>query len=240
MTLHYHVTPITPVPALYELRGRNFMVSHARPDDIERVHAIGQTVAIDNGAFSKWMRGATTDWPGYHAFTDRWLDCPTTWAIVPDEIDAGTQEQDALIREWPHGKRQAAPVWHMDEPVSRLLRLCDEGWNRVCIGSTAEYRIVMSPAWEARMDEAFGEISRTFGRRIPPVHMLRGMACSGKRWPFFSVDSSDVAQNHNRPQNTPRGMADRWDALQCASGASFKPGRPMRRETLPLFQRELA
>ena len=24
----------------------------------------------------------------------------------------------------------------------------------------------------------------------------------------------DIAQNHNRPQNTPRAMADRWDAMQ--------------------------
>jgi hypothetical protein len=47
------------------------------------------------------------------------------------------------------------------------------------------------------------------------LHMLRGMSLSGSHYPFASVDSTDIAQNHNRPQNTPRKMADRWDGLQC-------------------------
>ncbi len=64
------------------------------------------------------------------------------------------------------------------------------------------------------MDEAFNELAKRH-RFLPWVHMLRGMQCSGKRWPFASVDSTDVAQNHNRPQNTARAMADRWDAAQC-------------------------
>lgn len=214
MTVHYHGTPITPLAALYQLSGRHFCVSHARPDDVVRVHRIGQGVMLDNGAFSVWKRGAVPDWPGFYHWCDHWLDWPCTWAVIPDEIGAGSQQQDALVREWPHGKRQAAPVWHMDEPISRLLRLCDEGWSRVCIGSTAEYAAVLSDAWQRRMDETWNEIARTFGRP-PPLHMLRGMQCSGLRWPFASVDSTDVAQNHNRPQNTPRAMADRWDAMQC-------------------------
>jgi len=210
--LHYHGTPITPVATLYELAGRHFCVSHARPDDVERVHLIGQSVMLDNGAFSKWKRGHATDWVAFYEWTDRWLDYPTTWAVIPDVIDAGSQEQDALIREWPHGER-GAPVWHMDEPIERLLRLCDR-WPRVCVGSTAEYATVLSDAWCRRMDAAFDALAARH-RRIPCLHMLRGMQLSGRRWPFASVDSTDVAQNHNRPQNTARAMADRWDAMQC-------------------------
>lgn len=236
MTLHYHVTPITPLTALYDLRGRCFMVSHARPDDVERAHAIGQSVALDNGAFSKWMRGAETDWPAYFTWTDRWLDCPTTWAIIPDEIGAGTQQQDALIREWPHGKRQAAPVWHMDEPISRLIKLCEQGWRCVCIGSTDIYRVVMSTLWKTRMDEIFSELARVFGRRIPAIHMLRGMQCSGLSWPFASVDSSDIAQNHWREQNTPRAMADRWDALQCGAATKWAVAPYVARSEAPLLE----
>ncbi len=237
MTLHYHGTPITPLTALYDLRGRCFCVSHARPEQVEKVHAIGQSVMLDNGAFSAWKRGHQTDWVGYYAWADRWLDCPTTWAVIPDEIDAGTQQQDALIREWPHGKRQAAPVWHIDEPIERLLALCEAGWSRVCIGSTDEYRVVLSSAWQARMDATFSELVRVFGRRTPPLHMLRGMQCSGLRWPFASVDSTDIAQNHNRPQNTPRAMADRWDTMQCGLTQNFSAGaygKP--RFQIPLFE----
>ncbi len=222
MTLHYHGTPITPLSTLYELAGRHFCVSHARPDDVARAHSIGQSVMLDNGAYSKWRSGHQTDWHAYYEWSDRWLHCPSTWAVVPDEIDAGSQQQEALLREWPHGKRQAAPVWHMDEPIPRLLRLAEAGWSRVCIGSTAEYAVVLSDEWAARMDDTFNALLRHFGR-VPPLHMLRGMQCSGERWPFASVDSTDIAQNHHRAQNTARKMADRWDAMQTPAFWSIRP-----------------
>ncbi len=193
------------------------------PMDVKRCHDIGQGVMLDNGAFSMWKSKKPTNWPKYYAWCDRWLDYPATWAIPPDVIDAPSQEQDALLNEWPHGKKQAAPVWHMDEPIFRLCRLIDDGWSRVCIGSTDQYRVVLSELWERRMDEAWDEIARTFGR-TPPIHMLRGMQCSGKRWPFASVDSTDIAQNHHLPHQSARSMADRWDAKQC-------PGRWLIRET---------
>jgi hypothetical protein len=218
--LHYHGTPITPLTALYEMAGRCFCVSHARPDDVDRVHRIGQSVMLDNGAYSVWKRGHATDWPAYYEWCDRWLAYPTTWAVIPDEIDAGTQQQDALLREWPHGDR-GAPVWHMDEPVHRLVRLTEE-WPRVCIGSTAEFAIVLADSWVRRMDEAWNEIAKRHAR-LPWIHLLRGMQLSGRQWPFASVDSTDVAQNHNRPQNTPRAMADRWDAAQCPGAWAMQP-----------------
>jgi hypothetical protein len=218
--IHYHGTPITPVAALYELSGRHFCVSHAAPQDVARCHAIGQSVMLDNGAFSKWKSGKATNWDAFYAWAEPWLACPTTWAVIPDEIDAGAQMQDALLREWPFGQK-GAPVWHMDEPLDRLLRLVDE-WPRVCVGSTAEYAVVLSYAWCRRMDEAWNRLAQA--RRFTPwVHMLRGMQCSGRQWPFASVDSTDIAQNHHRPQNTPRAMADRWDAMQTPARWEVRP-----------------
>ena len=166
---------------------------------------------LDNGAFSKWKSGKETDWPAFYAWAERWLSYPTTWAVIPDVIGEGSQAQDRLLREWPFGQK-GAPVWHMDEPVNRLLKLCDE-WPRVCIGSTDEYAVVLSPAWIRRMDEAWNEIAKRH-RFLPCVHMLRGMQLSGRHWPFASVDSTDIGRNHNRDQNTPRAMAERWDAMQ--------------------------
>jgi hypothetical protein len=218
--IHYHGTPITPVAALYELKGRHFCVSHAHPQDVERCHLIGQSVMLDNGAFSKWKADKATDWSAFYAWCDRWLDYPTTWAVIPDEIDAGAQMQDALLRDWPFGQR-GAPVWHMDESIDRLVRLT-ETWAKVCIGSTDEYAAVLSEPWVRRMDEAWNAIARAH-RRLPWVHMLRGMQLSGRRWPFASVDSTDVARNHNRMQNTPRAMVDRWDAMQCPGKWEYQP-----------------
>lgn len=220
MTIHYHGTPITPVAALYELAGRHFCVSHAAPQDVDRAHKIGQSVMLDNGAFSAWKSSRSTNWPAYYSWSERWLQSPSTWAVIPDEIDAGAQVQDALIRQWPHGEK-GAPVWHMDESTDRLLRLIDE-WPRVCIGSTEEYAVVLSEPWERRMDEAWNLIaqSRSF---LPNLHMLRGMQLSGLRWPFASVDSTDIGRNHNRPQNTPKAMAERWDARQVPISWTHRP-----------------
>lgn len=209
MMLHYHGGPITPAPALLSLAGKCFCVSHARPEQVKTMHQIGQSVMLDNGAFSKFTKGKKTDWDKYYAWCDQWLQYPTTWAVIPDEIDAGSQLQDALLSEWPHGER-GAPVWHMDEPVARILRLLDR-YPRVCIGSTGEYWRVLTDAWKARMDEAWTEIAKRH-TRIPWLHMLRGMQLSTCDWPFASVDSTDVAQNHHRKHNTARALAERWDA----------------------------
>ena len=67
-----------------------------------------------------------------------------------------------------------------------------------------------SAEWTRCGTYSFGRFART-----PPVHMLRGMQCAGMRWPFASVDSTDIARNHARKQNSARAMADRWDAMQC-------------------------
>ena len=109
--IHYHGTPITPIATLLTLAGRHFCVSHARPSDVRRVHQIGQSVMLDNGAFSQWKRGYKPDWASYYAWCDEWLDYPTTWAVIPDEIDAGSQMQDALLKEWPHGYPPGADIW---------------------------------------------------------------------------------------------------------------------------------
>ncbi len=212
MTIHYHGTPISPITALYELAGRCFCVSFAAPQDVSRCHQIGQSVMLDNGAFSQWKQGRPTNWPAFYAWAEEWLCFPETWAIIPDYIDAGAEVQDALLLQWPFGLK-GAPVWHMDEPIDRMIHLCDD-WPRVCIGSTKLYAEVLSDPWRRRMDETFDAIAARH-HFLPKIHMLRGMACCGQRWPFASVDSTDVARNHNRPQNTPRKMADRWDAIQC-------------------------
>jgi hypothetical protein len=66
--MHYHGTPITPRSALQSLAGRNFCVSFAAPADIAECHRIGQSVMLDNGAFSVWRRGLTVDW-------EAWVKC---------------------------------------------------------------------------------------------------------------------------------------------------------------------
>ena len=55
--IHYHGTPITPRTELYKMSGKHFCVSFYRPDDIDICLQIGQSVMLDNGAFSAFKKG---------------------------------------------------------------------------------------------------------------------------------------------------------------------------------------
>jgi hypothetical protein len=213
--IHYHGTPITPQGKLLELAGRNFCVSFAAPYQVAVCHEIGQSVMLDNGAFSFWRTGRPTDWDAYYDWAEPWLQYPTTWAVIPDVIDGSDEDNDRLIAQWFKRRMpKGAPVWHMHEPLDRLRRFCAGGFEKICIGSSGRYAIVGSDPWHRRMEQAMNAVC-TAGTVPCWLHMLRGMSLSGSGYPFASVDSTDIAQNHNRPQNTPARMADRWDGLQC-------------------------
>jgi hypothetical protein len=212
--LHYHGTPITPLAALQQLAGRCFCVSYARPDQVRQAHELGQSVMLDNGAYSFWRNRREPDWPAFMDWAEPWLDFPTTWAVIPDVIGGTETENDALLVAWRlRGMRKGAPVWHLHESLQRLRRLA-HGYERICFGSSGHFANVGTPWWHNRIAEAFDVIADPDGL-VPWVHMLRGMSQAGGPYPFGSVDSTDIAQNHSRPQNTAGRMAFARDARQC-------------------------
>lgn len=212
--IHYHGTPITPRSVLLELAGRHFCVSYASPRDAETCHLIGQSVMLDNGAFSFWRGRKIPNWEEYMDWAEGWLDYPTTWAVIPDVIDGTEAENDALLVSWwTRRLPKGAPVWHLHESLERLRRLA-HAYERVCFGSSGSFATVGTDWWHRRVSAAFDVIADEHGR-VPWVHMLRGMKLSGSHYPFASVDSTDVAKNHNRPRNLPDRMVARWDSLQC-------------------------
>lgn len=230
MTVCYIGTPVTPNSELLTLAGRHFCLSYFNRAkfSLPVMEGIASGLMLDNGAFSAWRAGIEfTDeyWDGYHAWVDPLLDRPTTWAVIPDAILMGSQEQDRLVRRWPHGNK-GAPVFHLYEdfiqPVSRLLRLLDE-WPRVCIGwaHPPKTHPITGPAFGRAMDGVWNEIAKRHAR-TPNVHMFRGTQLTQHRWPFASVDSTDIATNHHRPGNTARAMADRWDAAQCPARWEYR------------------
>lgn len=211
MTMHYHGTPITPRSVLHTLAGACFCVSYADPRDVELCHQIGQSVMLDNGAFSMWTIGKETDWSGFYRWAETWLDWPTTWAVPPDVIAGTAEENDALLAKWPFPRHKGYPVWHLHEPIDRLLRLLDE-WPRVCMGGSEQYKDIGSEAWHRRMDQAWNLIHS----RRPWIHMLRGMACLQMGYPFASVDSADVGRHHSQRRDSAKAMVDHWDSIQAA------------------------
>jgi hypothetical protein len=221
--IHLHGTPITPRARLLELAGRHFCVSYADPRDVQVCHEIGQSVMLDNGAFSFWRKNRPTDWGGFAEWARPWLDYQTTWAVMPDVINGTAEENDELIV-WlyAHAKdvwERSAPVWHMHEPIERFQRLC-HGYQRVCVGSSGQFAVVGDDRWHRRMEQAMNAVC---GNGPAPVwlHMLRGLALAGSDYPFASADSTSIARNHkgDNTRGTPRKdvrlMADRIDAKQC-------------------------
>jgi hypothetical protein len=229
--MHYHGTPITPRATFLALAGRSFCVSYADSRDVESCHEIGQSVMLDNGAFTFWRdkvegrqlsakgrAAAVGDWSGYYAWCAPWLEYRTTWAVIPDVIDGSEDENDELVEAWPFGAR-GAPVWHLHESLERLLRLAG-AWPLVCIGSSGAYATPGRPSWHARMVAAMNALC---GDGPPPcaLHMLRGLAQCGGPYPFASADSTSIAVNHAgnnvraTPRKDPRRMADEIDARQC-------------------------
>jgi hypothetical protein len=214
--IHYHGTPITPKEVLYDLAGRHFCCSFQAPQDVARVHAIGQSVMLDNGAFSAWTKGRRVDWQAWAEWVEPWLEYRTTWAVLPDSIEGSEGENDHLIAEWAWmlaGRGRVVPVWHLHENLTRLVRLSEQ-FGAICFGCSGQYAIIGSVSWHRRVSDAFDTLDREFGI-VPWVHMLRGMSLAGSQYPFASVDSTDVARNHSRPHQNALKMAARWDAIQC-------------------------
>lgn len=210
--IHYH-GGVLHVGALehWQYAGRNFCVSYAYPEHIRLYHEIGQSVAIDNGAFSLWKEGKPTDWPAFYEWVKPWLRYQTTWAIIPDVMDGTDEENDALVwewQEWCQGNNvepyKGAPVYHMPESLDRLDKLCDE-WDLVCLSiSSTKYGQINSPRWWDRMNEIMevacgdwetDEHGNVRGWPRARFHLLRGLAFSAGPFPLWSADSASVARS---------------------------------------------
>lgn len=267
------------------LRTFCFCVSYWRPDQIKLVSQIARRVMIDNGAFSIWMANlrARLKWikagrvgsepepvivdaafrAAYYEFVRFWMPrLPQgSFFVIFDEIDAGSQIQDALLDEVPSELLPFAwPVWHMDEPISRAIALSIR-YGRFCIGSTGEFMVVGSPDWRLRMDGLFNALVLEFGaktpqnQKFPLTHMLRGLQCEKDDYdlPFDQVDSTHLGRNHNRLDRMVGGITGwskqelfeeqlwRWERLSCPSSwppprlaySTRKPLAPVHQLTLP-------
>lgn len=208
--IHYHGTPLTPRRELMKLAGKHFCVSFARPEDADWCLQHGQSVMWDNGAFSAYTRGEPFRQVEYIEWLAARLHHPH-WCVVPDKIDGTVDEQREMIAGWPYRSELSAPVWHMGLSIDWLLELADT-WPRICFGSSGRYWQVGSDDWSRRSDEAWNALERRGAR--PWVHMLRGMALAGDKWPFASLDSVNVARNFKNTRTCPERMARRIDSVQ--------------------------
>ncbi len=197
--IHYHGGPITPdTAALKAWKGRHAFISYENPEQLPLASEVTQSFALDNGAFSVWSKSKKNrdDWSGYYEFIQRWKNHPRfSFAVIPDVIGGTSIENDALLKEWPHGNFVGAPVWHMNEPDERFVRLCHE-YPRVCIGSMGEYDAKRPRACRAKLRDLIKLVVDENGYPISHLHGLRMLNKDiFMHIPLSSADSTNVARN---------------------------------------------
>ena len=195
--IHYHGTPIggTGVDAAKFLQGRHALVPFPRKDHLGAVADYCQSFVFDNGAFSVWKRGETLDVDGYTRWCDDWHRHPGfDWALIPDVIDGTVEENDKMIAMWPK-HIPGVPVWHMNEPVWRLVQLAGQ-WKTVALGSSGEFSQPGSKVWWRRIEEVLPTICDEKGRPYCRLHGLRMLNPKVfTKIPFSSADSTNAAVN---------------------------------------------
>lgn len=203
--IHYHGGPITPdTCAIKAWAGRHAFISFAHAGQIGLAAEICQSFALDNGAFTKWKQagGAPIDWSAYYPFVKRWMNHPGfDFAIIPDVIDGGEADNDALLAEWPLGKFVGVPVWHMNESDDRFIRLCHE-YPRVAIGSCGEYDVRSPTKAVLRLKDIIRQVLDEHGQPVTKLHGLRMLNKDiFTKIPLASADSTNVAQNIGKDIN---------------------------------------
>lgn len=196
--IHYHGLPITPnSAAVAAVSAGHAFVSFAHPQQLSIAADVCQSFAVDNGAFSAWRAGRpVTDWAGYYEWAAAAKRMPSCdFAVVPDVIDGGEADNDALLAEWPMPRWFGAPVWHMHESIERLERMAAD-WPRLCIGSSGDFATIGAQKWWQRIALAMRALCNDDGQPMVRLHGLR-MLDPGifGRIPFTSADSTDIGRN---------------------------------------------
>lgn len=161
---------------------------------------ITQSFALDNGAYSKWKKakesGKKTDWSAFYEWVERWKNHPRfDWAVIPDVIEGGEDDNDELAEQWPFALREGAVVWHTDESQDRLIRLARQ-YPRVAIGSSGKYDAARPQRLVDRMLEVLPDICDEHGYPICKLHGLRMLNPKiFSQLPLSSADSTNVARN---------------------------------------------
>jgi hypothetical protein len=193
------------------MQGRHFCVSFADHRDLETCLEIGQSLMMDNGAFTAFTKGKPMDKPRFYAWCEEYL-CHPNWAVIPDVIGGTVEQQREHMSDWPFPKELSAPVWHLNLSLEWLQELTDT-YGRVCIGSSGEFWQIGTRKWEQRMEQAFEMLTKT-RRHLPWIHGMRMLGQSGGKWPLASADSSNIARHHAELRVSPEIMANRIDAVQ--------------------------
>jgi len=225
--IKYHGTPITPKEVAYKvLTGRNGLVSFANQQDLNKVLEVCKFIILDNGAFTIWNKSKIPkrDWDDYYLWIYKYYNRITNF-IIPDIIEGTEEENDYLLTIVPKDlEKKGIPVWHFNESIARLCRLIGK-YNYIALGSSKEIshcgKKEARVLWEIKIKEVMRVCCDSKGFPIVKIHMLRCLDPRVfRRFPFYSGDSTNVAQNHYLYDSTKRnrkegikGSGDGWETI---------------------------
>ncbi len=195
--IHYHGGPITPLEAGYAAwKCAHAFVSYAYPEQARFAAENAYSFALDNGAFTAWLKGEVMDFAGYAEWIETWRHHPAfDWCLIPDVIDGHWEDNARMISDWKHEVFISVPVWHLHEPLEWLANLAKR-FPRVAIGSSGQWSQVGSKRWWNRMSEAMEVVCDEQGRPRVRLHGLRMLNPTVfSHLPLSSADSTNIAQN---------------------------------------------
>ncbi len=225
--IKYHGTPITPKSVFYKMMPtHNALVSFVNQQDLGKVLEVCDKIMLDNGAFTFWKKykKPKLEWGDYYAWVENLYDKIEVF-IIPDIIEGSEEDNDALLKTVPiQLKAKGIPVWHFNESLVRLSRLTNE-YEYIALGSSSEIShcgtLEQRSLWYSKMEDVMKICCNLDGTPKVKLHMLRCLnpKVFGK-YPFYSGDSTNVAQNHylydsvkrNRKQGI-KGSGDGWKRI---------------------------
>ena len=209
--IHYHGTPISgdKITAIRFLQKRHALVPFFYQKHLAVVSEVCSSFVFDTSAYTIWKRGGEFDYPKYLKWVEGWCQHPSfDWAIIPDVIPTSNDQSfvaqnDHYIRLFPEElKRYGVPVYHLNEPIERMVDLANE-WHRVALGSSGEYSQPNSEIWWSRISQIMKKITTPEGKPLCKLHGLRMMnPAVVKLIPFSSVDSATAGRNANNKTNS--------------------------------------
>jgi hypothetical protein len=210
MKVHYHGSPmwgnvdigegkkIWCGDVLYRDSCALVSYAHSRYKQIDKILPICKSMVIDCGAFTFYQRGEKVDdsfWGGYYQYVLKYIGL-IDWFVIPDVIGGSEEENDLMIDKVPSSlKHKGVPVWHTNESLDRLERLC-LSFERVAIGAIREHKpVATNKDGNEVLTSAFDYIYRKkkIDVKIHGLAMLDGRILG--KLPFDSADSAFVATN---------------------------------------------
>lgn len=221
--IKYHVTPIggnNNDVVRFLQGGRHALVSMHRPDQLSVVMECCESFIIDNGAFSLWMSGGGNvnldDYFNFVSANEKHSNFD--YYFVPDIIGGGFEQNKTMYNDWfsiKRDKRNAVPVFHLDEPVDWFMEL-SENHDKVALGSTDKWPKMGSRGWWDNMVSLMNLICDKDGYPPCKLHGLRMLDPEiFKYLPLHSADSSNAAINGSRLQKVRQyPVPERWQGSE--------------------------